>query len=210
MDRTYYSKLLIKQYYNKTKAKNTVELLVGDNVDLYNNIISKINDTLNIDNAVGSQLDLIGQYLGISRYFDNVVLEQSSPDYPPNRADDDTYRIILKLYMVNYYSLNSVKAISDAVYNYLNNNIVFINGNDMSINYIVFGDVENNNLITIIENNKNILPAPAGVSVKYIIDVETKKIFGFNKKGLQPDFVAGFSNNEELTQGVFLNNNNFI
>ena len=47
MDRTYYSRLLIKQYYNKTKAKNTVELLVGDNVDLYNNIISKINDTLN-------------------------------------------------------------------------------------------------------------------------------------------------------------------
>ena len=65
--------------------------------------------------------------------------------------------------------------------------------------------------LKIIVNNRNILPAPAGVWVNYIVRITDNKIFGFSKNnGIEQEFISGFSTNNNLVEGTFLNNNNII
>lgn len=211
MDVKYYQNLLIKQYHDKTKARLTIKALLQPNIDLYNNIISKLSNKLNIDNATGKWLDIIGSYVGISRYFD-IDLQQTTPEQAYNIADDETYRIILKFKLINYYSQNSIKSINETVYNYLNNDVVFVNGLDMTISYIIFKD-EESSLVKIIEHNKNMLPAPSGVKINYIIEVPDRHIFGMcnaNNIDYKPDYIVGLSSKDNMINGILLNKNNII
>lgn len=61
----YYADLLIIQYRNKPNARATIKL----GVDLYlaDGLIFDLNNVLDIDTAVGQQLDLIGKILGVNR-----------------------------------------------------------------------------------------------------------------------------------------------
>lgn len=61
----YYANLLILQYRNKRKARETVKL--GADIYLGDGLVFELNDILNIDIAEGKQLDLIGQILGCNR-----------------------------------------------------------------------------------------------------------------------------------------------
>ena len=193
----YYTNLLIKQYNNKLKAKATIELLVKNSLLLYVNIINKFIESFNINTAIGKQLDIIGSIAGINRIHNDETLEP---------IDDDTYRILIKMKLINNYSMNSIKSIVDGVYNFLNDKLVFVNNTNMTISYIIFGEKENSNIIKILTKDRNILPAPAGVYVNYIIRITDNKIFSFN--GIQ-NFTVGF-NNDNLVQGTFLSNNNII
>jgi len=68
----YYKNLLIIQYHNKPKAQATIGALV-DSL-LADGIIFDVRDGFNIDTAVGAQLDIIGLYVGIDRYYAGQVL----------------------------------------------------------------------------------------------------------------------------------------
>ena len=61
----YYADLLIIQYRNKPKARATIKL----GVDLYltDGLVFDLQNVLDIDTAVGVQLDLIGKILGCNR-----------------------------------------------------------------------------------------------------------------------------------------------
>ncbi len=204
----YYTDLLIKQYWNKPKAKATIKTLILNNVLLYNNIINNFTDNFNINTAIGTQLDIIGAIVGISRIYEGIEFENTPA---PNKLDDETYRTLIKLKGINNYSVNSIKSISDGIYNFLNNKLVFVNNTDMTISYIIFGESEQDNIIKIILKNRDILPAPAGVYVNYIVRITTDKIFGFRKNNIEPqDFIVGFSTNNNLIKATFLNNNNII
>ena len=194
----YYTNLLIKQYNNKPKAKATIELLIKNSLLLYVNILNKFIEAFNINIATGKQLDIIGSIAGINRIHNDETTEL---------IDDDTYRILVKMKLINNYSMNSIKSIVDGVYNFLNDKLVFVNNTNMTISYIIFGEKENSNIIKIITKDRSILPAPAGVYVNYIIRITDNKIFSFN--GIQ-DFTVGFSSNDNLVQGTFLSNNNII
>lgn len=61
----YYANLLIVQYNGKPKATETIKLLV--NLVYINMILMQIRDGFNLATAVGSQLDIIGQWVGVSR-----------------------------------------------------------------------------------------------------------------------------------------------
>lgn len=204
----YYTNLLIKQYWNKPKARATIKTLIFNNILLFENVINNFTDNFNINKAVGKQLDIIGALVGVSRIYDGIEFENTQS---PNTLDDETYRILIKLKGINNYSVNSIKSIADGVYNFLNNKLVFVNNTDMTISYIIFGENEQDNIIKIILKNRNILPAPAGVYVNYIVKIETDKIFGFRRNNIEPqDFIVGFSTNNNLIQATFLNNNNII
>ena len=207
----YYSNLLIKQYHDKIKAKSTIEILVKNNIDLFNNIIKNFTENLNIENAKGVWLDILGNYANVSRLA-NIELEQVEENRPLNYIDDETYRILIKLKIINNYSQNSIKSVDEAIFNYLNNSIIFINNTNMTIDYILLNKDMYKNLIKLIKNNKNILPAPAGVGIEYIVETENKNIFGFsNNDGTTPSFVVGFSNDIlPLQQGIYINDNNLI
>lgn len=90
--KSYYANLLILQYHNKPKAiatvKTTVQKIMSDL------IIFKIRDGFNILNppyAVGKQLDVIGEWVGIDRFYD-----AGQPLYPWFSLPDwnDDYAVI--------------------------------------------------------------------------------------------------------------------
>lgn len=119
-----YAKLLIKQYYNKAKARAEIELKIGEYEKLYN-IINTFPDEFDIDLAYGDRLDLIGKIVGVTRSVGEVVdkigfgfeenlnargfadkynaldssapfVEKFTPNYTDLQLDDPTFRLIIK------------------------------------------------------------------------------------------------------------------
>lgn len=80
----YYANLLIVQYNGLPKASATIKMLVD--LMYINAILMQIRDGFNWKTAVGKQLDIIGQWVGVSRsyngslFWDKQLL--SYPEYP--------------------------------------------------------------------------------------------------------------------------------
>lgn len=69
----YYVNLLIIQYHNKPKARAEIGLIADQMVA--NNIFLDIQNAYDIETSVGKQLDVIGKYVGVDRYYSEIVLE---------------------------------------------------------------------------------------------------------------------------------------
>lgn len=67
-----YLKLLIKQYYDKPKAKAEISALIGSYSKVYD-LFNAFVPALDVDEAVGVQLDTIGKIVGISRSVPAVI-----------------------------------------------------------------------------------------------------------------------------------------
>lgn len=79
----YYSNLLIVQYNGRPKAKETIQQLV--NLVYASMILLQIQDAFDWKTAVGEQLNIIGQWVGVSRsYNKNLIVtpKLSYPQYP--------------------------------------------------------------------------------------------------------------------------------
>ena len=63
----YYRNLLIIQYHEKPKAVATIELFCREL--LASGIIFDVRDAYNLDTATGVQLDVIGKYVGVDRFY---------------------------------------------------------------------------------------------------------------------------------------------
>jgi hypothetical protein len=70
----YYANLLIIQYHDKPKAISTtkaiVKVLYPVNAYTENLLIHDVRDAYNVDTAIGNQLDIVGKYVGINRYYE--------------------------------------------------------------------------------------------------------------------------------------------
>lgn len=83
---SYYSNLLIIQYNGKEKAKATIELLAR--LVLSNMALIQIRDGFNWRTAKGPQLDIIGQWVGVSRaYNENNSWSNTYLSYPSYGTD---------------------------------------------------------------------------------------------------------------------------
>lgn len=63
----YYSNLLIIQYNNLPKASATIAALAE--ALLASGVMFDVRDGFNVDTAVGVQLDIIGKYVGVDRFY---------------------------------------------------------------------------------------------------------------------------------------------
>jgi hypothetical protein len=68
----YYVNCLIVQYHDKPKAQATISLLVNE--FLCSAILLDIQNGYDIDTAIGHQLDIIGKYVGVDRFYKEVNL----------------------------------------------------------------------------------------------------------------------------------------
>ena len=157
----YYANLLILQYRNKPKARETIKL----GVDIYtgDGLLLQLADCLNIDIAVGAQLDIIGKILGCPRdvpginnqtkYFsfhvDEDSLGFSTIGNPSNGVAKNRNNSILATYTLNnneYRQLLKFKAFLNvwrgdmgsmdrALYSVFGDTINLKNNQDMSITY---------------------------------------------------------------------------
>ena len=69
----YYSNLLIVQYNGKPKAKATIEAFVD--LIFAQMAIFQVRDAFNIENAIGAQLDIIGEWVGINRFYEGQLFD---------------------------------------------------------------------------------------------------------------------------------------
>lgn len=70
---SYYADLLIIQYHNKPKAKAMIELFARE--VLASGIMFDVRDGYDLETAVGVQLDVIGKYVGVDRFYTGQVLD---------------------------------------------------------------------------------------------------------------------------------------
>lgn len=69
--KNYYANLLIVQYNGLNKASNTIKMLVD--LIYANLILMQIRDGFNWKTAIGAQLDIIGQWVGINRKYNGSL-----------------------------------------------------------------------------------------------------------------------------------------
>ena len=184
----YYADLLILQYRNKPKARATIKQFVD--ICLGDGLVFELNDCLNIDTAVGKQLDLIGQILGCNRniygltpnakwfsfektgaygYSDKNALSEGywksyfNTSGSAYALSDSDYRQLLKFKAALNVMPGTLKGIDEALYQVFGDNVTLQNNQDLSITYVV-------NQSTIVTQAAEILgyfKAPMGVSVNF-------------------------------------------
>lgn len=164
MDNSYYSNLLIMQYHNKPKAKATIEATVGL---LPDDLIMEVINGFDIETAVGKQLDILGEYVGVDRYY--LVDNQAE------LLDDEDYRILIKLKAISNTSDLSHKSLEEALYNFFGNSVRMDSAGNMEMTYFV---PKNKTPIIQAAIQKEVLPRPMGVRCSYIIEYD-KRFFGF-------------------------------
>ena len=164
MDNSYYSNLLIMQYHNKPKAKATIEATVGL---LPDGLIMDVINGFDIETAVGKQLDILGEYVGVDRYY--LVDNQAE------LLNDEDYRILIKLKAISNTSDLSHKSLEEALYNFFGNSVRMDSDGNMEMTYFV---PKNKTPIIQAAIQKEVLPRPMGVRCSYIIEYD-KRFFGF-------------------------------
>lgn len=161
---SYYSNLLILQYHDKPKAKATIEAVVSLIPD---DLIQEVTNGFDIETAVGKQLDILGEYIGVDRYY--------TEDGEIKVLDDEDYRIILKLKAISNTSNLSHKSLDESLYDFFKNSVRMDSDGNMEMTYFV---PKNKTPIILAAIQKEVLPRPMGVRCSYIIEYD-KKFFGF-------------------------------
>lgn len=125
-------------------------------------------------------------------------------------ANDDDYRFMIKLKIFKNHNYNTNTDYYRILKEIFNNQVVFTDNRDMTIEYLLLDT--SNNIKNILISNKEFLPAPAGVDIKVIATAPANKIFIFGDAITEtmPAFAVGFSTPDELVDGVFLEAENFV
>lgn len=197
-EKTRYSKLLIFQY-QKEKAIKTINLFCHCILQLIE-IYKKYIDAFDLEKAQGKQLDNLGDLIGLKRLL-----------YNGDFVDDNIYRFFLKLQIVFNYNVNTDYSISQCIFNLFENKLIFKDNRNMTIDYLFYSD--DNDLINVLKQNKQILPVPAGVKTNLVINSKVdSKFFGFfnSRASVVPEIVGGFYTNNIDKDGYFFNYNNLI
>ena len=232
--KTYYADLLILQYRNKPKARETIK--IGADIYLGDGIIFQLQDILDIDTAEGAQLDIIGKILDCPRvvqgvYNDMVFFQfYDGPDSVGfstvgnpqggnfrtiqnyNQSEyslpDDDYRFLLKFKSAVNVMRGSERGIDDALWNVFQGDVLLKNNQNLTITYIVSAE---RTLAALAAKQLGYYRAPEGVGANYVLRVPSPtQIFGFNRKGIINKTVVGFSIKDKRQTGTWLTKENLI
>lgn len=232
--KTYYADLLILQYRNKPKARETIK--IGADIYLGDGVIFQLQDILDIDKAEGAQLDIIGKILDCPRvvqgiYNDMIFFQfYDGPDSVGfstvgnpqggnfrtiqnyNQSEyslpDDDYRFLLKFKSAVNVMRGSERGIDDALWNVFQGDVLLKNNHNLTITYIVSAE---RTLAALAAKQLGCYRAPEGVGANYVLRVPSpSQIFGFNRKGIINKTVVGFSTKDKRQTGIWLTKENLI
>lgn len=204
----YYVNCLIVQYHDKPKAQETIRLLV--NSLLADGILFDIRDGYGLETAIGKQLDILGKYAGVDRYYEGQDLtgyfaftdySEVTPDSGKRgfstysdfetksgkwliydntlsidlALNDEDFRILIKLKIIQNNSDHSHKSIDDSMYIFFGSDVRADSDGNMTMYYFV--PVSKTEILKV-AIQKDILPRPMAVSLNYLIE-ELDGFFGF-------------------------------
>lgn len=234
--KTYYADLLILQYRNKPKARETIK--IGADIYLGDGVIFQLQDILDIDTAEGPQLDIIGKILDCPRprvvqgiYNDMIFFQfYDGPDSVGfstvgnpqggnfrtiqnyNQSEyslpDNDYRFLLKFKSAVNVMRGSERGIDEALWNVFQGDVLLKNNHNLTITYIVSAE---RTLAALAAKQLGYYRAPEGIGANYVLRVPSpSQIFGFNRKGIMNKTVAGFSTKNKRQTGTWLTKENLI
>lgn len=179
-DNKKYIDLITSEHYNKPKYKSYVKKfldMLSPVVDCYN----EYNILFVLDTAVGNQLDIIGDLVGIGR---NLPTDNENI---PSTLNDDYYRRVIrsKIYFNHWDGTReSLENIIDSVFPGLA--YEFVDDQDMSYEITII-DPESDPVVVALLEEGYILPKPSGVRVNY--NVISTPYFGWDK---DTNFIKGW------------------
>mgnify|MGYP000822413223 FL=1 len=206
--KTYYADLLILQYRNKPKARETIK--IGADIYLGDGVIFQLQDILDIDKAEGAQLDIIGKILDCPRIVQGVYNDMiffqfydgedsvgfSTVGKPQggnfrtiqnyNQSEyslpDNDYRFLLKFKSAVNVMRGSERGIDEALWNVFQGDVLLKNNHNLTITYIVSAE---RTLAALAAKQLGYYRAPEGIGANYVLRVPSpSQIFGFNRKGI--------------------------
>jgi len=106
-----------------------------------------------------------------------------------NKLNDDDFRVLLKLRIVQNNINHSRKSIDDSLYKFFGSSLYASALNKMTMDYFIPKSLKN---LAKIMAQKQVLPKPMGMRIIYIIP-KNAKFSGFATYNLIPENIAGFS-----------------
>jgi hypothetical protein len=174
-DITRYLNLITSEHSDKPKFKSMLTNVL-DEID----IGVDIDGEFDIDNAVGVQLDIIGEILGLSR-----VLTFQPSDGSALLNDDDYRSLLYAKIILNQWD-GSMETLTDALLK-LDTSLYFIvkDNQDMSLDVTAIGTDQ---LKKELLSNGYVIPKPAGVRINYTMsetvvfayDSDTSALAGYD------------------------------
>ncbi len=176
----YYMSLLTSQYANSKKLNQLLYVLLKK-FDDASQVLVAMDTAMDLDNAVGIQLDMLGATAGAFR----TVGFQPSNGVSPI-LDDTTFRIYIKAKIATNQWDGTIGSLYP-VWRQLfpAGNIVIIDNQNMTADLTLTGSFTS--IIKDLITNGYIVPRPEGVLYTYIFG--ELPYFGF---GSSPGFIAGF------------------
>lgn len=230
----YYSNLLILQYRNKPKARETIKIWAD--IFMVDGMIFQLQDLLDIDKATGATLDLIGKILGAPRIIQGIFIDRNffqfhidenslgfsivgDPKYGTMRSiknsnlseyslPDFDYRILLKYKAVVNVMRGSMGSMDELLYSVFGTDVILKNMQNLTITYILASD----SMPAILAARKlGYFRAPIGVGIDYILAVKNPaQVFSFRRAG-GSTLVGGFQTKEKhLPKSTWLTKENVV
>ena len=175
-----YLKLITSEYSDKSNfiAFNSAFL---DKVSPANDCLISFDQIFAIDNAIGDQLDKIGEIIGVTRH-----LPTQDADIP-STLSDESYRFVLKAKIMKNHWDGTRKSI-DTIFKTMFPGCPYdiVDNQDMTMNIMIIAPEMSDEKIALIFNGF-IVPKPAGVKLVYQIMISA--IFGWDK---DTSFIKGW------------------
>lgn len=199
---------IIWQYRTKPKALGTIRAIYKETDNTFKNVV-QVADILNIDDATGYALDLVGRHIGVSRvlptaiakeYFgwlkDKTALSFGIGDFYRHGdalhasvvLNDNDYRFFIKARITKNYQTGEISNIVKSIKFMIGEHGNIIDAQDMTMNVLVNSD-QLNSLTLYAITKMDILVRPIGVMYRYLVLVNNepfgfahdKHSYGFNK-----------------------------
>lgn len=176
----YYLSILTSQYANSVKLNALLKVLLRKFDDV-SQVLVRMDTALDLDVAVGAQLDMLGAVAGANRTVGFQPRNGVSPT-----LDDPTYRIYIKAKIAQNQwdgTIGNLYPIWQALFP--GGSIIILDNQNMTADLTLIGAFTSitQDLIT----NGYIVPRPEGVLYTYLFG--ELPFFGF---GSSPGFIAGF------------------
>lgn len=162
----YYVNLLIIQYHNLPKARAHIEALVDSSM-IYD-LAQAVVGAYSIDTAAGSQLDVLGKYIGLDRRVLGAPFT------------DTEYRDLLRLKILKNNGTGSLAEIDVIVAAVFDVPFILWDTQEMALVY-VFATADENSITDAL--TLGLLPSPAGVGVVFGLTPDTGNVFGYRTYG---------------------------
>jgi hypothetical protein len=178
----YYTERMTSEYRTPAPLFNQWLLAVLQIATDITNLLQFLSGAFDLDFAVGAQLDVLGEIVGVGR----VVPFQPSGGVSPI-LDDTTYRLLIRATIANSQwdgTIGSLYPIWRSLFP--GGQITIIDNQDMSANIIMTGSF--NSIIQDLVSNGMIVPRPQAVLYNY--EFGDLPFFGFSTSNTA--FIAGF------------------